>query len=221
MIVVGARGRLEVYNQTTPNLSSVHVDGVFEDLANNITIPTDTYNLLDFPNEDGWRPELIERLADDVFGFKTTFMFGTGMQKKRPNPDPVKKALTEAGLSTRQDLTPDMIQHMQIMDTAGPQVRENDIQRSRRWCLASGHTFFTYPHYDAAGFCTWSMVTTGTKVWSYLRPDLGDNTSTREASKIILRLVKASITTESVEAPEAIPKVATPHNLFLTPGTLL
>ena len=133
----------------------------------------------------------------------------------------MKKYRGEVGISTPQEVTVAMAEADQIMDTAGPQVIENDVGRARRWALASGNTFYTYPHYDAAGFCTWSMLSTGTKVWSYLRPKVHDEASTTEASQTILQLAGAAATSESTSAPEEIPKLATAHNLFLTPGTLL
>ena len=107
------------------------------------------------------------------------------------------------------------------MSPSGPEIMEHDVNHAQRWGLTSQHTFFTYPHYDTSGFCTWSMITTGTKVWSYISLNVSETRTLQEASQQSINLASVAATTESVDAPEVIPKLATAHNLFLTPGTLL
>ena len=222
-IFTGAHGRLHIYEGDHTNFEHLHHSGSFKTFLSKLEDAEDTLNLLDFPRTDGDCPDIIQLLSDDLHAFRSTFALGTSTRRKRPSPDPTKPGpgLMQAGSDNSQPITPSILQADRIMNSGGPEIMEHDVNRARRWALASQHTFFTYPHYDASGFCTWSMITTGTKVWSYISLDVSKTRTLQEASQQSINLASAAATTDSVDAPEVFPKLATAHNLFLTPGTLL
>lgn len=102
----------------------------------------------------------------------------------------------------------------------GPSVLEHDVNRLRRWALLTGDGFYTYPHYDASGLCTWMQVSTGVKIWSYLRIRNAD-TDTASSSKQFIKVVNSAGIWNYKTASKKLPTLADLHNLFLTPGTLL
>lgn len=79
--------------------------------------------------------------------------------------------------------------------------------------------FFTWPHHDAAGLLTWTMLHTGMKIWSYIIPK-NPARDTEGASKQYVELVKA-MEHISVDTENQLPKLATVHNFFLAPNTIL
>ena len=179
-------------------------------------------NLIDFPIKHGRRPRVIDRVSDDVICWTTTHKIGYGKLQKLPNPNPLKIVRNHAGSSIPVPITEEMLFGQRAeLNSFGPVLKENDVYRARTWALASGHTFYTYPHYDGAGFCTYSLLTTGTKVWSYLVMSGNLGVGTREASKANIKLANACGPTEYTSAPDIVPNLATPSNVFLTPGTVL
>ena len=64
------------------------------------------------------------------------------------------------------------------------------------------------------------VVTTGAKIWSYLKPNAMQLKSV-EASKAYIELMDSTGFSSYHSAPDTLPEQATLHNLFLTPGTLL
>jgi hypothetical protein len=50
----------------------------------------------------------------------------------------------------------------------GPQVMLYDNWRTAGWDLLTHGGFATYPHHDAAGFCTFLYVRNGAKLWVFL-----------------------------------------------------
>lgn len=102
---------------------------------------------------------------------------------------------------------------------AGPSETNYDLLTYRRWVLLSGGGFVTWPHYDAAGFCTWTLLTCGAKLWGYVLPKK-EGITTSEASKIYLEMAQAMDLYYG--SPETdVPHLADIFNLLLTPGTLL
>ena len=160
-------------------------------------------------------------LASDVQAWKKTFRLGFTEQKRMPDMHPIKTVMKSAGSSIPRQITPDIVISKRCVDNAGPGVKENDIGRSRYWALASGNTFYTYPHYDASGMCTWGMLTVGTKVWSYLRPNIENDKNTKEASRALISIANKCGPVQWPQASTKLPPKASVHNLFLTPGTLL
>ena len=79
--------------------------------------------------------------------------------------------------------------------------------------------FFTWPHHDAAGLLTWTMLHTGMKIWSYIVPKKPADTI-ESASKTYVELVNA-LDHISVDTENQLPDLATAHNFFLAPNTIL
>ena len=102
---------------------------------------------------------------------------------------------------------------------AGPSYIEKDVEKMRRWMLLSGASFYTWPHHDAAGLLTWSMLLAGMKLWSYVVPN-DPETDAESAARQYVELVNA-IDHISVDTENRLPDMATAHNLFLAPNTIL
>ena len=85
--------------------------------------------------------------------------------------------------------------------------------------LLSGASFYTWPHHDNAGLLTWTMLLTGMKLWSYVVPK-DPATDAESASRQYVELVKA-MDHISVDTENRVPELATAHNLFLAPNTIL
>lgn len=101
----------------------------------------------------------------------------------------------------------------------GPSYIESDVDKMRRWMLLSGASFYTWPHHDAAGLLTWSMLLTGMKMWSYVVPN-DPETDAELAARQYVELVEA-MDHISVDTENRLPDIATAHNLFLAPNTIL
>ena len=102
---------------------------------------------------------------------------------------------------------------------AGPSYIEKDVEKMRRWMLLSGASFYTWPHHDAAGLLTWSMLLAGMKLWSYVVPN-DPETDAESAARQYVELVNA-MDHISVDTENQLPDMATAHNLFLAPNTIL
>lgn len=124
-----------------------------------------------------------------------------------------------------------------------PNFVQTDVVKQRQWALASGKGFYTYPHVDGSGLCTWVYLTEGTKLWSYLRPKsreendpsdklVSGDAESRKRKRTPLDSFKlskvyeqyqamADCTHEHEDAPVKIPELADTHNLLLEPGVLL
>lgn len=101
----------------------------------------------------------------------------------------------------------------------GPSYIENDVEKMRRWMLLSGVSFYTWPHHDAAGLLTWTMLLTGMKLWSYIVPN-DPETGSESSSKQYVELINA-MDHISVDTENRLPDMATAHNFFLAPNTIL
>ena len=220
-----AKGRVQYIKDSEeehlPNLSKLYGASSFHDFLEKLKDPLDVVNLLDIPIDDGHRPELIKMLSADVHAWNSTFSLGATTKPGMPSRNPLIYTKSRAGSRVAKPLTPEAIVSDLNIDHAGPGQREFDITRWRRWALASGNTFYTYPHYDASGLCTWSMITVGMKVWSYLRPKIDDPTSIPEAAKAFINVANAAGSVNYGKASTTLPAMVGLHNLFLTPGTLL
>ena len=102
---------------------------------------------------------------------------------------------------------------------AGPSYIESDVEKMRRWMLLSGASFYTWPHHDTGGLLTWSMLLTGMKLWSYVVPN-DPAIDAESASRQHVELVNA-MDHISVDTENRLPDMATAHNLFLAPNTIL
>lgn len=160
-------------------------------------------------------------LAGNVHCWKKTFRLGYQEKTRLPTNHPIRNQPTSAGSSSARTITQEMILEHRNHSLGGPGVKEIDLGRTRYWALASGHTFYTYPHYDASGMGTWSIVTAGIKVWSYLRCNISNPRGTVDTSKAIVDIANALGPTVYEKTPTLVPTMATPHNIFLTAGTLL
>ena len=183
--------------------------------------PEDTINLLDIPIENGERPPIIKLLAADVHAWNMTAMLGATARKSVPKQNPLKYAARSAGTSVTQSVKSGDEQVGRIMDEYGPALKEADVTTWRHWALAAGHAFYTYPHYDASGLCTWTMITEGMKVWSYLVPKDQGVGGMVFATKVSIELANAAGPSQYNNALTTMPKLTNLHNLFLTPGSLL
>ena len=199
----------------------IYAKGTFQEFMKKLDDPEDTINLLDIPIENGERPSIIKLLAADVHSWNMTAMLGATSHKNVPKPNPLKNAPRSAGSSVAQSLKSGDEQSGRIMDEYGPAFKEADLTTWRHWALAAGHAFYTYPHYDASGLCTWTMITEGMKVWSYLVPKDQGVGGMLSASKISVELANAAGPSQYNKASTTMPKMANLHNLFLTPGSLL
>ena len=101
----------------------------------------------------------------------------------------------------------------------GPSYIEKDVERMRRWMLLSGTSFYTWPHHDAAGLLTWTMLLTGMKLWSYVVPN-DPKTDLESAAKQYVDLINA-MDHISIDTENQLPNMATAHNFFLAPNTIL
>ncbi len=103
----------------------------------------------------------------------------------------------------------------------GRPTDDRDISRSRRWALLSARGFYTHSHTDAGGFCTWTMLTCGGKVWGYVYPKGHfDPTNCRQASAAYIHLTDAADYLNGT--PEVdLQQCAIVRNIILAPGTLL
>ena len=101
----------------------------------------------------------------------------------------------------------------------GPSYIEKDVERMRRWILLSGTSFYTWPHHDAAGLLTWTMLLTGMKLWSYVVPN-DPKTDLESAAKQYVDLINA-MDHISIDTENQLPDMATAHNFFLAPNTIL
>ncbi|KAI0086701.1 hypothetical protein BDY19DRAFT_995711 [Irpex rosettiformis] len=96
---------------------------------------------------------------------------------------------------------------------------ERDVDRMRRWMLLGSAQFYTYPHHDAAGLITWTCLLNGLKIWSYVLPKEQPK-NMEQASKVYTEVIQSLHHIER-DTENLLPTIATAHNLFLFPGTLL
>ncbi|KAI0091803.1 hypothetical protein BDY19DRAFT_904403 [Irpex rosettiformis] len=96
---------------------------------------------------------------------------------------------------------------------------ERDVDRMRRWMLLGSSQFYTYPHHDAAGLVTWTCLLNGLKIWSYILPKEQPK-NMEHASKIYTEIIQ-SLHHIGIDTENRLPAIATAHNLFLAPSTLL
>lgn len=106
-----------------------------------------------------------------------------------------------------------------------PTFLQTDISDQRQWALASGPGFYTFPHVDGSGLCTWVYLTAGSKIWSYLRPKPEEGRSTIQEFQLkdVYQHYKniGEASNNYNVAPEKIPASADTYNVFLEPGVLL
>lgn len=104
-----------------------------------------------------------------------------------------------------------------------PGIVEHDVIAQREWVLASGPGFYTYGHVDGSGLCTFTFLTTGTKLWSYVTmkppPDLQDSDEARPVFSHYTKVINSAST--YLRAPDVLPELTTCHNVVLRPGSLL
>lgn len=107
-----------------------------------------------------------------------------------------------------------------------PEFIQTDAIKQRQWALASGDGFYTYPHVDGSGLCTWVYLTEGSKLWSYLRlkqrgggEDVHMEFKLTDVYQQYQDIAECSQMYD--EAPKKIPELAETHNLLLEPGVLL
>ncbi|KAI0083681.1 hypothetical protein BDY19DRAFT_998365 [Irpex rosettiformis] len=96
---------------------------------------------------------------------------------------------------------------------------ERDVDRMRRWMLLGSSQFYTYPHHDAAGLVTWTRLLNGLKIWSYILPKKQPK-NLEQSSKVYTEIIQ-SLHHIGSDTENRLPALATAHNLFLFPGTLL
>ena len=94
-----------------------------------------------------------------------------------------------------------------------------DVISATNWTLMTGGGFLTTNHFDAAGWCTWSIITCGEKVWAYQEPKSNPRDE-ESASRAYIEIAKASDQwTQKTE--DELPKIAFSRSICLKPGTLL
>ena len=97
----------------------------------------------------------------------------------------------------------------------------------RSWAIPSGPGFLTYPHYDAGGLCTWVQMTSGAKIWVYLRLANGRSSNNgNTVAEMNTAAFKQGVKLAKVQhhfalASSRVPPLATPHCLVLQPGSIL
>jgi len=69
----------------------------------------------------------------------------------------VQRELREAAMKTQSGMV--------NLDTNGPLVMDFDLAKLVHWDLVTMGGFYTYPHHDANGYCTWVSVRCGAKIW--------------------------------------------------------
>ncbi|KAI0056193.1 hypothetical protein BV25DRAFT_1842471 [Artomyces pyxidatus] len=55
------------------------------------------------------------------------------------------------------------------INKVGPRFASIDAHRFRHWDLMTTSGFYTFPHHDANGLCTWASVRDGCKIWAVAR----------------------------------------------------
>ena len=102
----------------------------------------------------------------------------------------------------------------------------DDVLRQREWALATGSFYLTYAHVDASGLCTYSYLTTGTKLWSYVMAKHPEVTEDADHETLITELFVrfkdiAETGAEYKIVHEYLPERASCHNVVLREGVLL
>ncbi|KAI0085722.1 hypothetical protein BDY19DRAFT_908924 [Irpex rosettiformis] len=159
---------------------------------------------------------------------------GPAVSHKRPHKQ-TKKAVQQSKTQKRLDTYRDDVEtntntelytHSDYLEfqytgtrNEGALTVERDVDRMRRWMLLGSSHFYTYPHHDAAGLVTWTCLLNGLKIWSYIVPKEQPK-NMEDASKIYTKLIQ-SLHHIGVNTENRLPSLATTHNLFLFPGTLL
>ncbi|KAI0747473.1 hypothetical protein BC629DRAFT_920579 [Irpex lacteus] len=133
------------------------------------------------------------------------------------NPEPSTAENSNQGPST--STTPEFTFTYNCTNGNGAVSYGRDIDKWRRWLLLTTAMFFTWPHHDASGLCTWMLLTCGLKIWCYIVPkDLADNPT--EASKAYIELIRAS-NHIALPTEELLPGIAEVYIVFLEPDVLL
>ncbi|KAI0058927.1 hypothetical protein BV25DRAFT_1918846 [Artomyces pyxidatus] len=155
-------------------------------------------NLMDSLQVDGGAPPFIEAVSDDVWAWKTTCREGyeeegvkLQSQVKKGSVKARKKAM-EAARQAGED---------PAADEVGPRIATIDSFNFRHWDLVTMAGFFTWPHHDANGLCTWASVRDGAKIWGMIR--FRDNrTATCTSRKDMMRLFEKALTSGAAQSHE-------------------
>ncbi|KAI0054321.1 hypothetical protein BV25DRAFT_1843748, partial [Artomyces pyxidatus] len=184
-------------------------------------------NLMDSPEVNGPTPPFVAEVADDVWAWKVTAREGYEEEgialqanAKRGGLQAREAAIKEARNSS-DDATANQL---------GPRVATLDTVNLRHWDLVTMAGFFTWPHQDANGLCTWASIRDGAKLWGMIRFNSG-STSSRNSRKAMIDLFEKTAEFEFVIVlergsaiimpPGAWHEVYTPVNTVISDGHFL
>jgi hypothetical protein len=194
---------------------NIYGRGTMQDFMREVEKREDEVNLLDIKNPPGAQPWIIECVFLDLIT-----LFGS--------PNFCCSLLADDKLAFNATLS-----------SYNPAFVESDLVHMWKWGLATGPGFYSYPHADGSGLCTWAYLTVGTKLWGYLtlkEPDeeLSRPTKRRKsrrspheeahkqtAAAFSQYKTLATYSNEYSQAPSHVPPLATSHNIVLQPGMLL
>lgn len=72
----------------------------------------------------------------------------------------------------------------------GQQIIPFDMWRMLHWDLYTHGGYYTYPHHDANGTCTYMIVRSGCKIWGLIRPTVpASDTNRTKLFKTFRRMV--------------------------------
>jgi hypothetical protein len=91
---------------------------------------------------------------------------------------------------SQDDENPEADTHIyQTFSDMGPFSWTWDALKSLVWDLFTHPGFLTYPHQDASGFATYTLIRTGCKIWCILRPKVDASVNSRNKLFDILRVM--------------------------------
>jgi hypothetical protein len=100
-----------------------------------------------------------------------------------------------------------------LPDQLGPETVSFDCFKLRTWHLLTMAGFYTYPHHDSDGLCTWVTMQGGVKIWGIRRLPR-EPATVSEWSLLQEKYLKGQ--------SDAIPlEFGDIFNLFLCPGSVL
>ncbi|KAI0062399.1 hypothetical protein BV25DRAFT_1838261 [Artomyces pyxidatus] len=156
-----------IHSRTSRNKKGgPHVDATLEEFLRLSRTEEACGNLMDSPQVDDCAPTFVRSLADDRWAWKVTAREGyekEGLSLQKLTLKDTQKARSDA-MQIAKDADRDP-----VPDDVGPRVATVDSFHFRHWDLVTMSGFYTWPHHDANGLCTWGSVRDGAKMWGMIR----------------------------------------------------
>ena len=209
----GAKGRILDRATQTTNLADrkIYRTSTVRDFLRLADDPSECGNYLDAPQFRGSKPWFIEyaisiyrcvycmqltlwgrECSDNITASTVTHKDGYHLiaeaenavveervkkikKNKKTAADQVRRELHEAAMKMQSGMVG--------LNATGPLVMDYDLAKLSHWDLVTMGGFYTYPHHDANGYCTWVSVRCGAKVWGIrrFRPSVVEQNNTAQA----------------------------------------